>query len=669
MPTNRLKNETSPYLLQHANNPVDWQPWDPAALEEAKSKNRPILLSIGYAACHWCHVMAHESFEDDETAALMNKLFINIKVDREERPDLDTIYQHALQLLGQQGGWPLTMFLTPAGEPFWGGTYFPPEARYGRSGFPQVLETIHNYWTEKQNEVNKNVAALRSALTKLEKSKSGAEISLKAIERAALRLAQEFDNVNGGIGTAPKFPNPTILELLWRTYKRYGHQKLRGTVLLSLEQMCQGGIYDHLAGGFARYSTDAKWLVPHFEKMLYDNAQILELLTWVWQETKNPLFAARARETVSWLTSEMIVDGGGFAATLDADSEGEEGKFYVWSHAEIAEILCRETPLFAEAYNVSVSGNWEGRTILNRSNTSRIFSKKEEKTLADCRTKLLKTRNKRVRPGWDDKVLADWNGLMIFALAHAGAVFDEPSWVAASRQAFNFISKEMYKNERLFHAYRNNKLNHAANLDDYANMIRAALMLFEITGEQDYLRISEEWAETLDKFYLDQESGGYFFTAADAEALIIRTKSCADRATPSGNGVMVGNLARLFFITGNIDYRESAEETISAFSGEFAENFFPLATLLNSTEFLQCAVQIVIIGHRAEPKCKEFLKGLFLANIPNRVISVIEPGLELPENHPAFGKRQKASTTTAYVCIGRTCSLPITDPIALDKMF
>lgn len=667
MRANRLKNETSPYLLQHANNPVDWQAWSSAALEEAKLKNRPILLSIGYAACHWCHVMAHESFENEETAALMNKLFINIKVDREERPDLDTIYQSALQLLGQQGGWPLTMFLTPNGEPFWGGTYFPPEARYGRSGFPQILETIHNYWIKKQSEVKKNVEGLRTALTNLEKSKSGAEISLKAIEKAALQLAQEFDNVNGGIGTAPKFPNPTILELLWRTYKRNDDQVLRDTVLISLEKMCQGGIYDHLAGGFARYSTDAKWLVPHFEKMLYDNAQILELITWAWQETKSPLFAARARETVSWLLNEMIVDGGGFAATLDADSEGEEGRFYVWGHAEVAKILVKDTRLFAEAYNVTVSGNWEGKTILNRNTAPRNFTEMEESTLANCRVKLLQSRNTRVRPGWDDKVLADWNGLMIFALAHAGVAFDERSWVTASCQAFNFILRTMHQDGRLFHAYRNGKTKHAANLDDYANMIRAALLLFELTGKQDYLKISEEWIQTLDKYYWDQKDGGYFFTAGDTEALIIRTKSCADHATPSGNGVMVGNLARLFFMTGKIDYRMKAEETISAFSGELAENFFPLATLLNSAEFLQCAVQIVIIGDRAETKCREFLKILFSTNLPNRIISLIDPDIILPENHPAFGKQQKNASTTAYVCIGNTCSLPITNPIELKN--
>jgi uncharacterized protein YyaL (SSP411 family) len=661
MTQNRLAGETSPYLLQHADNPVNWNPWGPDALESAKAQNKPILLSIGYAACHWCHVMAHESFENDEIASLMNDLFVNIKVDREERPDLDSIYMHSLALLGQQGGWPLTMFLTPDGEPFWGGTYFPPESRYGRPGFPDVLRTIHEYWRDKPDDVAQNVSALRGAIANMATSRAGGEVSLDVIERAALRLAQEYDKVNGGIGGAPKFPNPSIMELLWRTYKRCGHADLRDTVLLTLEKMCQGGIYDHLGGGFARYSVDAKWLAPHFEKMLYDNAQLIDLLTWAWQETGNPLFAARVRETVDWTQREMIAEGGGFAATLDADSEGEEGKFYVWSADEIETILGADAALFKEAYDVTPAGNWEGKTILNRNNPARAFTDQEEDTLATCRKTLLVERDKRVRPGWDDKVLADWNGLMIAAMADAGAAFDQPDWIDTACGAFAFVRERMVRDGRLFHSYRNGLLKHVGTLDDYAGMIRAALTLSEITGDAGYLRDAESWTALLNQHYWDDQGGGYFFTAEDAEALIVRTKTASDNATPSGNGVMVSALARLYFMTGTDSYRRKADVLITAFSGEVSENFFPLAAFMNGVETLQCGQQLIIVGDRRDPQSRDLLRGVFATCLPNRILTVIAPGDALPTTHPAAGKAQKDGLATAYVCVGTTCSLPLTE--------
>ena len=665
MTQNRLAGETSPYLLQHADNPVHWNPWGPEALESAKAQNKPILLSIGYAACHWCHVMAHESFENDEIAAVMNDLFINIKVDREERPDLDAIYMHSLALLGQQGGWPLTMFLTPDGEPFWGGTYFPPESRYGRPGFPDVLRTIHGYWLDKPDDIAKNVSTLRDAIANMATSKGGGEVSLEVIERAAQRLAQEFDKVNGGIGTAPKFPNPSILELLWRTYKRCGHVDLRDTVLLTLENMCQGGIYDHLGGGFARYSVDAQWLAPHFEKMLYDNAQLIDLLTWAWQETGNPLFADRVRETIDWTMREMIAEGGGFAATLDADSEGEEGKFYVWDETAIDAALGTNSALFKEAYDVTHGGNWEGKTILNRNAAERTFSEDEEKILTLCRQQLLAERDKRIRPGWDDKVLADWNGLMIAAMAEAGAVFDNPDWLTTARTAYDFVRDHMVRDGRLLHSYRNGLLKHVGTLDDYAGMIRAALVLREITGEAGYLDNAENWAGLLDQHYWDTEGGGYFFTADDAEALIVRTKNATDHATPSGNGVMVSVLAQLYFMTGKESYRTKADILVTAFSGELAENFFPLAALMNGIERLQCGQQLVIVGNRQDPQSQELLRGIFATCLPNRILTVISPEENLPENHPASGKTQKGGVATAYVCVGTVCSLPLTDKAEL----
>src|SRR5437763_11353817 len=365
---NRLGQETSPYLLQHKDNPVHWQPWGPEALQAAEADDKPILLSIGYAACHWCHVMAHESFENPEIAAVMNRDFINIKVDREERPDLDAIYQHALALMGEQGGWPLTMFLTPEGEPFGGGTYFPPEPRWGRPGFPQVLQSLAAAYRDKNDAISTNVAALREALQRLGRPEPGEGVAVTPalLDRVAERLLREVDPIHGGIGTAPKFPQCGIFELLWRAWKRTGTTAYRDAVLRTLTTICQGGIYDHLGGGFARYATDARWLVPHFEKMLYDNAELIDLLTLVWQETRDPLYAHRVAETMGWLQREMTGPEGGFYSSLDADSGHEEGKFYVWSEAEIDAVLGDRAALFKQFYDVTSPGNWEGHTILNR---------------------------------------------------------------------------------------------------------------------------------------------------------------------------------------------------------------------------------------------------------------------------------------------------------------
>lgn len=660
MPANRLSEETSPYLLQHADNPVNWEAWGPEALARAKRENKPVLLSVGYAACHWCHVMAHESFENDEIAGVMNDLFVNIKVDREERPDIDAIYQHALSLLGQQGGWPLTMFLTPEGEPFWGGTYFPPESRYGRPGFPDVLRTISEYWTDKQEDIEKNVTALRDALGNMSVARSGGDIDLETLERAALRLDQEFDKVHGGIGTAPKFPNPSILELLWRTYLRCDHPALGATVTLTMTKMAQGGIYDHLGGGFARYSTDAVWLAPHFEKMLYDNAQLVELLLWCWKDTGIALFEERLRETVGWVFREMIAADRAFAATLDADSEGVEGKFYVWDHDDIHEALGNDAALFCEAYDVTPGGNWEGNTILNRSNPPRDFSDEEEATLAALREKLFAIRENRIRPGWDDKILADWNGLMIAALAPASIVFDEPDWLAGAEKAFDFVVSEMVVDGRLHHSWRADKLKHAATLDDYAGMIKAAIALYEATGNRDRLDTAEQFLTTLDDHYWDSDAGGYFFTADDAEALIVRNKNATDHATPAGNGVMVANLARLYFLTGNPAYREKADALTAAFAGEIEHNFFPHAALMNGIELLQSASQIVIIGDAGDPATKAMLKAAHSANSLNKVIAQIGPDDQLGNAHPAAGKEMIDGKPTAYICNGTVCSLPIT---------
>src|SRR6187551_2549601 len=441
---NLLGGETSPYLLQHRDNPVHWRPWSEAALTEAQRTGKPILLSVGYAACHWCHVMAHESFEDDATAAVMNDLFVNIKVDREERPDIDQIYMSALHHLGEQGGWPLTMFLTPAGEPFWGGTYFPKTARYGKPAFVNLLREVERVFRQEPQSVEQNRSALMARLAESARPAGHVVIAAPELDRAANQIAGMIDPVHGGMRGAPKFPQPMMLEFLWRAGQRMNDKRYYGAVELSLARMCEGGIYDHLGGGFSRYSVDERWLVPHFEKMLYDNALLLELLAVAYQRSGNALFRSRATETVAWLTREMTTGEGAFCASLDADSEGAEGKFYVWSLAEVAAVLAdrADAEFFAAHYDVTPDGNFEGHNILNQlKHLPR--SMEDEKRLAPMRAKLLDARAQRVRPGLDDKVLADWNGLMIAGLVNAGVLLDEPSWLQLAARAFMVIGAKM----------------------------------------------------------------------------------------------------------------------------------------------------------------------------------------------------------------------------------
>ena len=666
MDRNRLGEETSPYLLQHKDNPVHWQPWGDAMLAAAKAADRPILLSIGYAACHWCHVMAHESFENSDIAAQMNALFVNVKVDREERPDLDQIYQHALALMGEQGGWPLTMFLTPEGEPFWGGTYFPPESRWGRPGFPQVLEAMSNAYARDRDKVAKNVAVLREALQRLGRPERGGSIAPEQLDRIAERLLREVDQLHGGIGTAPKFPQTGILELLWRGWKRTGQAPYRDAVVKALDAMCQGGIYDHLGGGFSRYSTDARWLVPHFEKMLYDNAELVHLLTLVWQETKSPLYRQRIEETLGWVGREMLTREGGFASSLDADSEHEEGKFYVWSEAEIDAVLGDRAALFKRFYDVDAQGNWEGHSILNRLNTLALANAETERELGDCRALLLRARDGRVRPGLDDKVLADWNGLMIAAMANAGIAFERPAWIGQARGAFDFIRRHMVEpGQRLLHSWRTGRARHPASVDDYANLCRAALMLHEATGDGDFLTQARDWVRILDQYYWDLAEGGYFFAATDTEGLVARPKTAADSAIPAGNGTLVGVLSRLAMLTGEDAYLRRAEATLQTFSGEMGRNFFPLATLLNSVELLAKPLQIVLVGESGALSFDALRRAVYDVSLPNRVVMSVSPGGSLPSNHPASGKGLVDGKPAAYVCEGPVCSLPIADPQTL----
>ncbi len=665
MSENLLGRETSPYLLQHAENPVHWRPWGAGAFEEARRTGRPVLLSVGYAACHWCHVMAHESFENEAIAGLMNELFVNVKVDREERPDVDAVYQHALQGMGEQGGWPLTMFLNAEGEPFWGGTYFPPEPRWGRAGFPQLLRSLSEAWSRQPDALAENIARLRKAAERLAEPAAGPGIDARTDALIAMRLARAVDPFFGGIDGAPKFPQTGIFTHLWRVRRRDGGKVYRNQVLNTLTHMCEGGIYDHLGGGFARYSTDERWLAPHFEKMLYDNAQLVELLTLVWQETRTPLFEQRVRETVGWLEREMTApaaeDGAaGFAAALDADSEGEEGRFYVWSRAEIEAVLGGGAARFCEVYDVTAAGNWEGRNILNRLHSMDV---PDDPALAEARAALLAERERRERPLRDDKVLADWNGLTIGALARAGAAFDQPDWIALAARAFAFVETQMTGQDgRLRHSWRLGRARHPASLDDYAAMMRAALMLEEATGDRRYRERTLGWLEIVERHYGDG-TGGWFFAADDTERLIVRARTAADNPTPSGNGVMVDVLARLWWLTGEARHRQRAEAAVAAFAGETARNIFPLSTLLNANALLQEAVQVVLAGDDGRLR-----RAVERVSLPSRVLALIGAAESLPDGHPAAGKAAVEGRPTAYVCRGPVCSLPVTDPDELEAL-
>jgi uncharacterized protein len=662
---NRLGRETSPYLLQHKDNPVHWRPWGEEALAEARATGKPILLSVGYAACHWCHVMAHESFEDEATAALMNDLFVNIKVDREERPDVDAIYMGALHELGEQGGWPLTMFLTSEAEPFWGGTYFPKDSRYGRPPFVRVLNEVARVYREEPDKVRQNAVVLKERLKPTRPSAAPEPPTDPMLADLARRLIQAVDPVNGGIRGAPKFPQAQFLGFLWRAGLRYGLRNQVEAVGLTLTHIAQGGIYDHLGGGFSRYSVDERWLVPHFEKMLYDNALLIELMTEAWREKKSPLYAMRIAETVGWLLREMVVDGGGFAASLDADSEGEEGKFYVWSLAEIEEVLgLDDVRLVAEIYGVAPEGNFEGHNILNRLNALELCDPETERRLAEMREKLFQRRASRVRPGFDDKVLADWNGLMISSLAQAADVFVRADWLEAAERAFNFVSIRMNRDGRLLHAYRAGEAKAPATSNDYANMIRATLALALVTGKPDYVDRAREWVYVLDRHYWADDLGGYYFVADDTGDLIVRPLSGQDEATPNANAVMVSNLAALHLWTGEERYRQRAEAILRAFAGSIASNVLAHTGLLAAELDLLAPAHIVLIP----PEGTDTLalrRALHEVSLPSAVIQEVRAGQELPASFPAHGKTAIEGKPTAYVCIGPQCSLPVTEPSAL----
>jgi len=665
MSENRLAQETSLYLRQHKENPVNWWPWGPEALAAAKAENKPILLSVGYAACHWCHVMAHESFEDDDTAKLINSEFIAIKVDREERPDVDAMCMDALRVMGQSQGWPVTLFLSPEGVPFFGGTYFPKAAGQNMPSFSDVLIRVATVFKEQPHEITNHAEAITAALKAAMAHDGSGEMSFDIIEDIMLKIGPMADRVQGGFGGGPKFPQTMLLDFLWRNGLRTADTNRQHFVVRSLKQMSRGGIYDHLGGGYARYTTDSNWMVPHFEKMLYDNALIVATLTEVWKKTNEPLFAQRVEETIGWALREMQHGEGGFAASLDADSEGVEGKFYIWDEDQVDAVLGdgEDATLFKLTYAVGPGGNFDGKTILNQLYQQPEMTPQNMASLASSRAKLFDAREKRVRPARDDKVLADWNGLMIAALAEAAMTFERPEWLDAAKSAYRFIIKTMNDDDRLRHVGK-----HAGVATDYANMIGAALTLYEATADHAYLEQASAWEKVLADHFLDQERGSYYYTADDGEQLAVRIRGVLDESTPSANGTMLTHLTRLWLLTGNETYRGRAEALLRAFGTEATDNPLSFGSYLASAEFYFAPVQIAVIGRQGQAGTQELVHETFRAPTATRILQIIEPGQELPEHHPAFGKKQEGHKPTAYVCVGATCSKPVTSRKSLGHL-
>jgi len=593
----------------------------------------------------------------------MNDLFVNIKVDREERPDIDQIYMSALHHLGEHGGWPLTMFLTPNAEPFWGGTYFPNTARYGKPAFADVLREVERVFRENPQSVEQNRSALMARLMASARPTGRVVIAAPDLDRAADQLLSLIDPVNGGIRGAPKFPQSMMLEFLWRAGERTNNNRRFAAVELTLARICEGGIYDHLGGGFSRYSVDERWLVPHFEKMLYDNALLLELLAVAYLRSRNDLFRRRARETVAWLTREMITPEGAFCASLDADSEGEEGKFYVWSLEEVTSALgSDEAAFFAAHYDVTAEGNFEGHNILNRlKHIPR--SMEDEQRLAPLREKLLSLREKRVRPGLDDKILADWNGLMIAALVNAGLALDEPLWLEMAARAFLFIDAKMAHGDRLGHSWRAGKLLVPGLASDHAAMIRAALALHEATGEEAYLERALAWQATLDRHYANAENGGYFLTADDAVGLVVRPNSTSDDATPNPNALAAQNLIRLALFTGQHAWRDKADRLFEGMAASAGENLYAHLALLNALDLRLRGAEIVVAGE--DERANELLAAARKLAFFDRVVLRASPALA--PDHPAHDKVDVAAQSAAFICVGETCSLPVREPDAIAE--
>ncbi|MGB7292809.1 MAG: thioredoxin domain-containing protein [Thermodesulfobacteriota bacterium] len=684
---NRLINEKSPYLLQHADNPVDWYPWGDEAFEKARKEDKPILLSIGYSTCHWCHVMEHESFEDPEVAKLMNETFVSIKVDREERPDIDNIYMTVCQMISRGNcGWPLNIIMTPDNKPFFAATYIPKEARFGRAGMLDLIPRVKELWTTQRDEVTKSANQITSALQQGLGSSvqlEGEELDESSLDRAYDQLAGNFDSINGGMGTAPKFPTPHNYLFLLRYWKRSGNENALAMVEETLQSMRLGGIYDHIGFGFHRYSTDRSWLVPHFEKMLYDQAMLAMAYIEAYQATGKKDYERTAREIFSYVFRDMTDPGGGFYSAEDADSEGEEGKFYLWSEMEIKQVLGKDdAEFFIKVFNVSEAGNF-GEEATGRTTGDNILHLKKpvaeialslniseeelDKKIQSAREKLFTVREKRVHPHKDDKVLTDWNGLMIAALAKGAQAFNEPEYAVAAGRAVDFILKNLRdKNGNLLHRYRDGESGIRANLTDYAFLVWGLTELYEATFDVNYLKTALELNGELIKNFWDDANGGFYFTPNDVEELIVRQKEINDGAMPSGNSVAMLNLIRLGRITANSDLEQKAAKIGEVFSKVIKQYPSAFTQLLVALEFgIGPSYEVVIAGDSKADDTVVMLEALRKQFLPNKVVlfrasennaSDISRFAEYAKNHTSLNGK-----ATAYVCLNYECQLPTTD--------
>jgi uncharacterized protein YyaL (SSP411 family) len=664
--TNHLANETSPYLLQHANNPVDWFAWDDVALKKARDENKPIFLSIGYSACHWCHVMAHESFENDDVAEFMNNNFVNIKVDREERPDIDDIYQKVCQLATGQGGWPLSIFLTPDQKPFYVGTYFPVLDSYGRPGFGSILRQLSQAWKEKPRDIEKTANNFLDALQKTETVKTPTKLERLLLDEAAMNLFQMGDFSYGGFGSAPKFPNAANVSFLFRYAKISGLSKFNEFALKTLNKMAKGGIFDQIGGGFHRYSTDAKWLVPHFEKMLYDNALIPVNYAEAYQITKDPFYLDVLKKTLDFVIREMTSSQGGFFSAFDADSEGEEGKFYVWSKSEIKTILGDDAELFCLYYDVTDGGNWEGKNILcNNINISTVafnFGLTDDKVkdiIASCSQKLLDVRSNRILPGLDDKILTSWNALMITAFAKGYRVTGDLKYLHAAKNGISFIEKNLFVDGKLLRTFKNGTSKINGYLEDYSYFANALLDVFEIYPDSKYLELASQLGSYLIDHFWDDTNNSFFMTSDSHEPLIIRPKSNYDLSLPSGNSVSCFVMLRLFHLSQEQKFLEITTKIMESQAQMAAENPFGFGFLLNTIyTYLEKPLEITILNDSNKDMC-EFLTKSFL---PESIMISINNSKQLDAltKYPFFaGKNFDSDKTSVFVCKDFACSLPL----------
>lgn len=675
MQSNNLIKETSPYLLQHAYNPVQWYSWGTEALNKAKEENKPIFLSVGYSACHWCHVMAHESFENEDIAHVMNEYFVNIKVDREERPDIDDIYQKVCQLTTGSGGWPLSVFLTPDQRPFYVGTYFPPLDNYGRPGFGSIVRQLAQAWKEKPDNVLQAAENFVNTLQKTESVILDSKLEKSVLDEAAVNLLGIADMTNGGFGQAPKFPNASNLSFMLRYSKLSGIVKFQEFVFKTLTKMANGGLYDQIGGGFHRYSTDARWLVPHFEKMLYDNALLPPLYAEAYQISKDPRYLEVIRDTLRYVIREMTSSEGGFYSAQDADSEGEEGKFYVWKKKEIQEILGKDADIFCLYYDVTDGGNFEGHTILynsmNLSSISFHFGKSESEItqiINQSKKKLFATREKRVTPGRDDKIMTSWNSLMISAFVKGYRVTGEQDFLNSAEQCIKFIEEKLIKNGELFHTYKDGQSKFKAYLDDYAYFTNALLDYFETKPIKKYLDLAIFYANYLIDHFWDENQRNFFFTSDNHEKLIIRTKNLYDLSLPSGNSVATGVLLRLFHITLDKKYLDISIKIMTSLSTMASENPFGFGQLLNVIyAYLKKPLEITLIN----PMNDEIRNYLLKKFIPEAILVIIQRAEDLKnlKNLQFFaGKEFDKSKTKVYVCRDFVCSLPLENISEIEKL-